>query len=561
MLSSLHIRNLAVVAELDVEFGSGLNVVTGETGAGKSLILGALQLLLGERASASVIRQGAPSCDLSAVVRTDGAGTRAVRREIDRLLEENSLPAGDDDGALLLRRVISPSGTRNFINGAPVTLQLLGRLGDLLIDIHGPHDHQSLLQPRTQLALLDDFAGLEKELAGCGAAWDALAAARAESARLEAGHLSPQEEEFCRFQLHEIEAAAVNPEEDAQLAQRHAVAAHRRSLLEAANAARQGLTEGEAAAVEQLRAVLRMLGDIESVDAEQGAGFRERLEQLIESAEDLSGDLETYAGSLDLDEAELARLEERLGILQKLKRKYGPELEDIVKTGEALREKLGAVEQRQERLERQAAECRRLETAHLDVCMRLRKARQTATEKLAAAITAKLQKLGFAQGLFAVRLTDGEPGAAGADHAEFCFAPNPGEAMQPLRQIASSGEMARVMLAVKTILSQSDRVPVLIFDEVDANIGGRVAVMVAEEMAAIARRHQVLCISHLPQIAAAGGRHYRVSKLYKDGRTLTAMQLLDDAGREEELTRMLGAEHGSATARDHVREMLARHRL
>ena len=553
MLERLHIRNLAVVAELDAEFGPGLNVVTGETGAGKSLVLGALQLLLGERAGPSVIRQGATQCEISAGLRPPPPAAR----EAAAFLEENGLPAGDD-GELLIRRTITASGTRSFINGAPVTLQVLARLGDLLVDIHGPHDHQSLLQARPQLALLDEAAGGADEAEACRAAWELLAAARREKDRLAGEHLSSQEEEFCRFQLQEIDKAAINLEEDATLSQRHAVAAHCRALLEAANAARQGLTEGETAAVEPLRAILRLLQDIEAVDAAKGAAFRERLETVVSQLEELSSDLEDYAGGLELDEGELARLEERLALLQKLRRRHGPELENVLKTAETLRARLNSAEQRQARLDEQAALCRKLEVAHLESCRALHTKRTTAATKLGKAITGKLQRLGFAQARFSVRLKDAEPGPGGTDAAEFLFAPNPGEPEQPLRQIASSGEMARVMLAVKTVLSQADRVPILVFDEVDANIGGRVAVMVAEEMAAIARHHQVLCISHLPQIAAAGAWHYRVTKQVKDGRTHAAMERLDAAGREEELTRMLGADADSATAREHVREMLAR---
>jgi DNA repair protein RecN (Recombination protein N) len=559
VLASLHIRNLAVVAGLDVEFGSGLNVVTGETGAGKSLVLGALQLLLGERAGPGLIRQGAASCEIAASLHLAAAPAAEQRATLERFLADNGLPPAEED-ALLLRRVIAATGSRAFINGAAVTLQTLRQLGDLLVDIHGPHDHQSLLQPRTQLELLDAFCGAAAERAACADAWRDFAAAKVERERLAAEHLSPQEAEFCRFQLQEIERAGLDLVEDEALPARHAVAAHRRSLLESAARARQGLTEGEAAAVEPLRLVLRELEAIEAIDAEQGAPLRERLEQMIASVEELGGDLERYASTLELDEAELARLDERLGLLQKLRRKYGPTLADVLRTAATLRERLDSADQRQARLEAQERRCAELAALHQRACAALHQRRHAAAMALAEAITGKLQRLGFQQSGFAVTLAAAEPGPDGADHAEFGFAPNPGEPMQSLRQIASSGEMARVMLAVKTVLSQADRVPVLVFDEVDANIGGRVAVKVAEEMCAIARHHQVLCISHLPQIAAAAARHYRVSKEVADGRTHTAMALLDAAGREEELTRMLGAEAASATAREHVRELLVQAR-
>ena len=556
MLESLYIRNLAVVAELEIGFGPGLNTVTGETGAGKSLILGALQLLLGERASPSVIRQGENQCEISANFQLASAPA-GLKRDLAAFYEAHGV-AADEEGGLLLRRVITPSGTRNYINSSPVTLQLLKELGDLLIDIHGPHDHQSLLQPRCQLELLDAAAGNAKKLDACAAAFAALAEKRAALAALRAEHLSPQEEEFCRFQLAEIEKAKPEPGEDAELGARHTVVAHRRTLLQACQVARQGLTEaGDGAAVEILRAALQQLREVAEIDPDNGGPFREQLEQLIERVEELSSDVERYADSLDLDEAELTRIEERIGTLQKLRRKYGPALEDVLKTADTLRGKLDAVAQRQDRLVAQEAECAKLAAAHLAACKELRSAREPASGKLAKAITGKLQKLGFVQGLFEVRLAETEADLRGADSAEFCFAPNPGEKLLPLRQIASSGEMARVMLAVKTILSHADQVPMLVFDEVDANIGGRIAVMVADEMRAIAGTHQVMCITHLPQIAAAGDRHYRVSKGYADGRTWTRMDLLDQPGREEEITRMLGAAGDSQAALAHAREMLA----
>lgn len=556
MLENLHIRNMAVVAELDVDFGPGLNVVTGETGAGKSLILGALQLLLGERASPTVIRQGAAQCEISAVARLARL-SRPLAKQVSAFLDEQGIAPGED-GELLLRRVISPSGTRNFVNATPVALQLLKQLGDWLVDIHGPNDHQSLLQPRCQLALLDGFADLDGALGECGAAWTALEEARTRLAAAQQATLSPQEEEFTRFQMAEIEGAQLEPGEDDELGARHARVAHRRGILEAGSQCRQGLTDADNAVVEQLRTQVRLLDTIEAVDAEHGAEFRGRLERIIESVDELSADLAHYCDALDLDEGELARLEERLGVIQKLKRKYGPTLADVLRSAESCRQRLAAVEQREQQVAALTAECGARAATHGRICAQLRAARQVAATKLAAEITAKLQKLGFAQGTFEIRFAESAAGPRGADQIEFCFAPNPGESLLPLRQIASSGEIARVMLAVKTILSHADQVPLLVFDEVDANIGGRVAVKVADELAAIARRHQVLCITHLPQIAAAGVRHYRVSKNYRDGRTHTAIDVLDAAGREEEITRMLGAEKGSAAARDHAREMLAR---
>jgi DNA repair protein RecN (Recombination protein N) len=554
MLESLHIRNLAVVAALDVEFGPGLNAVTGETGAGKSLILGALQLLLGGRASPAMIRRDAAQCEISAVLRLPAAlpATPAVRA----LLDGTGIAWGGEDD-LLLRRVVTPAGSRHYVNGTPVPLQFLRDLGEQLVDIHGPHDHQSLLHPACQLSLLDGFAGNAVRLDACRdrhAAWRAAAAALAAA---ESDHLNPAEAEFARFQLAEIDSAALAAEEDADLGSRHAQAAHARRLAEIAAQVRGGLNEADGAICEQLGAYQRLLDEMAGLDAAGGAEFASRLEEAFRLLQDLAGDLERYADHLELDDAGLARLEERLGILQKLKRKYGPTLEDVLATAARLREKLDTAERREERLQELRQAVAAAAKQHLTACHELGTARKPAAGRLADAVTDKLRRLGFAQACFEVRLTAADPGPAGTDAAEFLFAPNPGENLLPLRQIASSGEMARVMLAIKTILSHADQVPVLIFDEVDANIGGRVAVTVAAELRAISDRHQVLCITHLPQIAAAAARHYRVNKEIVDGRTWAGMTVLTPAEREAELTRMLGAEAGSMAAQAHARELLA----
>ena len=557
LLTNLHIRNLAVVAELEIEFGPGLNTITGETGAGKSLILGALQLLLGERASPSVIRQGAGQCEIAALFAASPAYAE-LQQSLRAFLGDQGIAGGSDADGLLLRRVITASGSRHYINGTAVPLQQLRQLGEWLVDIHGPHDHQSLLQPRCQLLLLDEFAGLPAEAESCRRAMAAAEDARARLAARQQEHLSAEQAERVRFQLAEIDGAEPQEGEDEELNARHRVVANRRRLLELSAQLAQGLALAENSVADQLRVLLRLAQGIEEIDAAAGARFRERLEGAVETAEELGSDLTGYQENLELDEQELTRLEERIGVLQKLKRKYGPGLADVRRHAETLRAQLAQMEERGEQVTQLAAEVAALAAAHLACCTRLSVGRHAAANRLAGAITDKLQRLGFAQGLFAVKLSAAEPGPRGADQIEFCFAPNPGERLLPLRQIASSGEIARVMLAVKTILSTADRVPILVFDEVDANVGGRVAVMVADELHAIADRHQVFCITHLPQIAAAGSCHYRVSKHIADGRTLTDMQRLDAKGREAEITRMLGAEEESATARRHAREMLAR---
>lgn len=556
MLESLHIRNLALVVELDIEFGTGLHAVTGETGAGKSLILGAVNLLLGERAGPGLIRTGETQCEIAAVIRLDEefADLRAILAE---RLEANGLPACEEN-RLLLRRIVTATGSRVFVNGGAATVGNLRDIGALLVDIHGPHEHQSLLRPHCQLDLLDAFAGLGAETAACTAAYRAWQQAVTELDEERARGIDPDQVQFLRQQLRDIDQADLRIEEEAELIERHRVASHAQRLLEIADQCRNGLSECEGCLADQFAPFVRLLAEMESLDPEGGAPLAERLAELVGNLQELSVDLASYGEGMDLDPEQLQMLEERLNLIQKLKRRHGGSVEQVLAAADELRAQLEAFDSRAERL----AECEQAVQTALRAfrarCGELAKARRQGAAPLAEAIRDKLHRLGFNQARFAVEVTEAEPGPRGADHAEFGFAPNPGEAMQPLRRIASSGEMARVMLAVKTVLSAADHVPILIFDEVDANIGGRVAVSVAEELAAIGQRHQVLSITHLPQIAAAGNHHFQVAKRIEDGRTITTMLPLAGAEREREIMRMLGADSESTTAREHARELLAK---
>ncbi len=554
MLHTLTIRNLAIVEELEVEFSAGLHVFSGETGAGKSLVLGALRLVLGDRADKSVIRHGAEQCEVGAVFRLNAAAV-AVRRAIAALLDGAGVAGGDDE--LLVRRVIGAGGSRAYVNQAPVTAQFLRQLGDLIMEIHGPHDAQLLLQAGHQLLLLDSFGRLGAALDEIAAAWKALAATRRELEEARSAHASPERLELLRLQLAEIEAAGVEAKEEEELLPRFERAANAGELVRLAAAAQNGLVNSDGCIADQLSPLVRLLQQIQGLDSGRGSGFATTLERVVDDINELARDLETYADGLDLDPEELARLEARMNLLQKLKRKYGPGLDQVLQTAENMRAELEGAGNREARLATLGKRCAELEAAHLECCRKLSLERQQKAAALGLAIEKKLKHLGFAQSAFAVKLIPATPGPGGADSAEYHFAPNPGEPMRPLRDIASSGEIARVMLAIKTVLGAVDAVPILVFDEVDANVGGRVASLVAKELAKISAHHQVLCISHLPQIAANGKHHYLVSKQTRNGRTLARLQLLDRQGREVELTRMLGASEDSAAARAHAREMLA----
>jgi DNA repair protein RecN (Recombination protein N) len=555
VLESLHIRNLALVVELDIEFGAGLNAVTGETGAGKSLILGAVQLLLGGRAGPGVIRTGESQCEISAILRL-GEDYGELHQAVAEQLDAGGLPPCEDN-VLLLRRIVTQSGSRVFVNGSPTTVGFLSDLGALLVDIHGPHEHQSLLRPQCQLSLLDAFAGLDAETAACADAYHAWQDAQEKLAEEKARGIDPGEVDLLRHQLREIDNAELQPDEEEELVERHHVASHAQRLAEIASQCSSGLAESEGCITDHLSLFVRLVNELESLDSERGAALAEQLAAIVESIHEFSVDITNYGDSLDLDPEQLQILEERLNLIQKLKRRYGGSIEDVLVAADEMRDQLDAFDSRGERLTELEQQVVATARAHRQACATLSKARRAASDQLASAICDKLRRLGFLQARFEVDVTEAEPGPTGADRVEFGFAPNPGEAMQPLRRIASSGEMARVMLAVKTVLSAADHIPVLIFDEVDANIGGRVAVTVAEELAAIGQRHQVLSITHLPQIAAAGHRHFQVAKRVDGDRTITTMLSLEGEEREREIMRMLGADSDSTTARNHARELLA----
>ncbi|NMA20996.1 MAG: DNA repair protein RecN [Lentisphaerae bacterium] len=554
MLESLYIRNLALVAELHLDFSSGLNTVSGETGAGKSLIIGAIQLLAGGRASPASIRKGASSCEVSGIFRLDRISPD-VQEELLALLVQAGLPPCEEQ-RLLLRRVINENGSRAFVNSTPVTASFLKELGERLIDIHGPHDNHSLLSPNRQLALLDSFANLDAELQDCRKIWHQLEQTRQAFRKLKEETLAPEEIQLLSYQLREIEQAHLQEGEEEEVLARHRLISHARRLIELAQQCSQGFNESENCLCDQIASFLRLLREIEQIDSVRGQDFVERLGSISEQLNELGQDLSQYGESLDLDEEELQRIEERLNLLQKLKRKYGPTLADVIACSERLKLRLQRIEGRTQELEQLQNREKELLEQHQKCCDSIRQKRQKAATRLAKEISGKLLHLGFSRAAFQVGLQNAPPSVNGADSVEFSFAPNIGEEMLPLRQIASSGEIARVMLAIKTVLCDADKVPVLVFDEIDANIGGRVASAVASELQAVGKNHQVFCITHLPRIAAAGQTHFLVTKHVENQRTLAEMHPLDEKSRIEELTRMLGADENSQSARQHAGEML-----
>ena len=546
MLVSLRIRNLALIEDLTWELGPGFNILTGETGAGKSILIDALNLLLGERADKALIRTGAESCAVEAELDLQDM----VRRKfIEGMLEE--IGAEPCEGSqLLLKRTVAASGTnRQFVNGSQVPLQGLKRLGDLLVDVHGPHDHQSLLATEKQAELLDAYGKLSPLRTACAEAYRTVRATEKERGALEMSETEREQRlSLLRHQVEEIGAARLQPGDDARSENEYRAASHAQQILEQAGVITQLLNETEPSVLAQLARVERALQAWQKMDetiAEAAAINRGAIAQLQE----LIGTVQERAERVDLDPAQLRSLEERLNLVQSLKRKYGGSIEGVLAFADNAAAQLATLESREESLAALAQREKDARAALEKAAAELTRARRKVAGPLGDKISRELRHLGFSKALFQVELgSSSQPTAAGADDVEFIFAPNPGEAPRPLRAIASSGEMARVMLAVKTTLAEVDDIPILIFDEVDANVGGETAAQVGRKLRGLGSSHQVLCITHLPQVAAQGLSHFSVEKVVKHDRTLTLLTQLEGPGRQKELARMLGGQTAASLA-------------
>jgi len=552
MLTTLRIRNLALVADLTLELAPGLNVLTGETGAGKSVILGALNLVLGQRADRSLIRSGAEACTVEAVFEV---GTHGRGLPPDALLAGCGLEPCEG-GQLILKRTFTAAGTnRQFVNGSPTSLATLAAVAEGLVDLHGPHDHQSLLRSARQLAILDAFGGLGQMRAAFTEliqSRDQLEASRRALVVDEQAYA--RQLDLLRFQVREIEDARLKEDEDVHIEAEHQRAAHSARLLELAQGALGLLAEQDEAVLTRVGGLGRLLQEMQRLDA-TAASLVATQEQAAGMLGELQTDLSRYVDTVEVDPARLGELEERLNLLQTLKRKYGHSVAEVLAFGVEAKAKLGALEGRDAEVIRLTGELAKVAEQLGAAGRELSVARRRLLPKLAKAVARELAVLGFRQSHFEVALTVEEAAAAsGFDVCEFQFAPNPGEPARPLRAIASSGELARVMLALKTVLAAEDEVPVLVFDEVDANVGGETAGAVGAKLWQIAQQHQVLCITHLAPVAAAGQAHYVVSKEIRNGRTESLVQRLDRKGRIEELARMLGGI--SAAALQHAEELL-----
>lgn len=548
MLTRLSVRNLAIVESADVEFGGGLTVITGETGAGKSVLMGALELVLGARADASTVRDGAKEARIEAEFAVPGV--------VDAFLDAAGLPPCED-GVLLVRRAISATGGgRVHVNDAATTVQTLRALGKLLVDVHGPNDHQSLLEEGFQRGVLDAHGRLDTS--AYAAAWARLADLRAQRADLQGDDADVAETcERLRYAVDELDAAQLTPEDDDELPARHAAAAHAAEILDCANAATAALSEADDSAAAALVGAGARVREMARFHEAAGA-WGETIERLTVEVQELAQEIADSASRLDADPEALQALDDRLSLVQRLKRKYAsPDVAALLALRDERARRLADLEGRGARLAALADEIAAAEAAVRAAGAKLTAARTKAAARLARAVTKELHGLGFLRAGFDVSLAPHAPDATGCDAVDFQFAPNPGEAARPLREIASTGEIARVMLAVKTVVAEHDAIPVLVFDEIDSNIGGEVGRAVGEKLRAVARHHQVIAITHLPQSAVYGARHLAVAKAVSGGRTRSTIQPLEGEARVAEIARMLGGTSLTSVVEQHARELLA----
>ncbi|MBI3177753.1 MAG: DNA repair protein RecN [Chloroflexi bacterium] len=548
MLSELTISNFAIIDALSLTFAPGFNVLTGETGAGKSIIIDAVSLLLGGRSDASMVRAGADVARLEGLFTLDGE----LRAAVDPILEREELQADDDGGALALAREVRREG-RNVcrVNGRTVSLAILKEIGQQLVDIHGQSEHLSLLRVREHLNLLDRYAGLESQ--------------RAELAELVRSEKDAARRiDLLNFQINEITAAKLKPGEGKTLLEERTRLANAEKLAslaeEAIRAAEGAEGEGQPSATDLLGQTVRALNSLAKIDPALAA-HRDTAQSLAEQLAELARDLQTYHESIEFNPKRLDQVEERLEMIKSLQRKYGGTIEAVTAFGQQAQADLNNVTHAGERIEalRKQEQTMLRQIGKLGAA--LSKARRSAGERLAHSIETELKDLRMDGAQFAVDVQweEADDGAfaegngkrvafdsTGIDRIEFLIAPNPGEGLKPMVKIASGGETARLMLALKGVLARADRTPTLIFDEIDQGIGGRVGAVVGRKLWGLSGNHQVLCITHLPQLAGYGDAHFKVAKRISGDRTTTDVRPLDAEKRVDEITQMLGTEGQAA---------------
>jgi DNA repair protein RecN (Recombination protein N) len=561
MLVQLAISNFAIIGHLEIHFKPGLNILSGETGAGKSIIINAVNLILGGRASAELIRSGAEEARVEALFHVP------LPSPVAAVLEEMDIPYR---GELLIKRHLSREGrNRIVINGSMATLQMLARLGPMMISISGQHEHQLLLKPENHLALLDDFSGLREDRENLRNTFNEHQALKDKRDALKKEIREKEErQDLARFQREEIEKAALRPAEDVALEAEKKRLLYAEKLMEEVREAYGALYERDNSVLSSLSQSVRRL--------ERGADLEERLKAIVKALASAKAEIEESAMELRelerglvMDPRRLEEVEERLQLLHKLKRKYGASIEEILLLKDRLAEMMDNLDQSKEELGRLESEIEEAEKALVSKASHLSRKRRQAAGRFEDSLKEELALLSLAGTRFEVQFQDHAESlkagreelmkrlrAEGLDRVEFMLSPNVGEDLKPLSKIASGGELSRIMLAVKSILARSSSVETIVFDEVDSGIGGATAEVVGDKLRSLAGYHQILCITHLPQIASKGKTHFMVEKQVLDGRARTVISELDYEERVREIARLLGGKKVSQKAVAHAKELL-----
>lgn len=552
MLTELRIKNFAIIEALSLPLAPGLNVLSGETGAGKSIIVGALGLLLGERATAEIVRSGADRATVEGVFETGEQG------ELAAMLDARGIDV--DEGQVVLRREVTAAGrTRAWINGSTVTAAVLAEIGRQLVNIHGQHEAQTLLEPAVQRRILDAFGGATDIAARVEAAFAALADVRQQRTELESRRADAERRaDYLRHVVREIDDAKLTSGEDLRLEEEARRLEHADELRTLAASAAAALEGGDGEGVlGRLAAVHRALVGLQRIDPSV-ARLLELYDTGYYALEEMAREADAYAGSVELDPERLAEVQRRRDVIFRLTKKYGPGLEDVIEAGRRARAELDLVDSAGFDLRHLESRERAAHEQLVEAATQLTAAREGAAARLSHAVDRLMPDLGLVDSHFAVALQRrADAGPHGAEEVEFQVALNVGYDARPLARVASGGELSRVMLALTTILARLDHIPTLVFDEVDAGIGGRIGTKVGSTLRAAAGHHQVFAISHLPQIAAAAHHHIVVSKGARGGVTTADVQVVEGESRVREIARMLGGDPEREVSRAHARELLS----
>lgn len=549
MLVELAVEQIAIIDRLSLRLEPGLNVLTGETGAGKSILIDALSLALGERAEAEMLRAGAEHAQVTAVFDVSSSPQLLVR-----LQELGVIP---EDGLLYLTRELFAGGrSQARINGRPVPVATLKAVGDLLVDLHGQHQHQSLFNLSEQMRFLDEWCG-QKALELKGELGECVREMRALQRELSSLQADARERahllDLYTFQKQEIEQAHLSPGEEEELVAEERRLAHAEKLFATAETAYELLVAGEPSAVDLLAQAVRALEDVLTVDADLQP-MVENLQNALYAVQDTASDLRSYRDRVEFNPERLNEVQERLHLIRTLKRKYGDTVEAVLDYLREVTEKMDRLQGGEERAEEIAQELAQKERRAQELAGELSKLRREGARRFEQAVAQELSELAMPRARFEVKITPKPLESDGADMVEFLIAPNPGEPPRPLSKIASGGELSRVMLAIKSVLAGIEGVPTLVFDEIDIGIGGRTAGVVGEKLHALSTQRQILCITHLPQIASRARLHLLIEKREAEGRTVTAVTPIEGDARVREIARMLG-DTGESALR-HAREML-----